>query len=241
MKISDFNILILVFLMSGVMCLFSNSEVHAQNNARREFKFHQENIRSKKRNNDLQKARRAKGQSKNINNENLKIIFSNGNSSTSENDEITVKLRTNNIQLIYDWYGVSLFNYSGSNFVNDKLQKEFKVNEVLLLLGFGETLNFNFGISIYSEGKATQIEQSFENKKYKVQSKDVKIERGFGSSISLNLKIKTFLVSVTRNANKFKFKDYTCNEESCENENIDLVNDYGSTTNSFLIGFGYNF
>ena len=231
----------LVFLMSGVMCLFSNEDVYAQNNAKREFKFHQENIRTKKRNNDLQKARRAKGQSKNINNENLKIILSNGNSSTSENDEIIVKLRTNNIQLIYDWYGVSLFNYSGSNFVNDKLQKEFKVNEVLLLLGFGETLNFNFGISIYSEGTAIQIEESVESKKYNVQSKDVKIERGFGSSISLNLKIKTFLISVTRNANKFKFKDYTCNEESCMNENIDLVNDYGSTTNSFLIGFGYNF
>ena len=101
--------------------------------------------------------------------------------------------------------------------------------------------NFNFGISIYSEGTATQIEESFENKKYNAQSKDVKIERGFGSSISLNLKIKKFLISVTRNANKFKFKDYTCNEESCMNENIDLVNDYGSTTNSFLIGFGYNF
>ena len=241
MKLPSLLISILVFLMSGVMCLFSNEDVYAQNNAKREFKFHQENIRSKKRNNDLQKARRAKGQSKNINNENLKIIFSNGNSSTSENDEITVKLRTNNIQLIYDWYGVSLFNYSGSNFVNDKLQKEFKVNEVLLLLGFGETLNFNFGISIYSEGTATQIEESFENKKYKVQSKDVKIERGFGSSISLNLKIKKFLISVTRNANKFKFKNYTCKEENCKHETMALVNDYGSTTNSFLIGFGYNF
>ena len=49
--------------MSGVMCLFSYSEVHAQNNARREFKFHQENIRSKKRNNDLQKARQGKKKS----------------------------------------------------------------------------------------------------------------------------------------------------------------------------------
>ena len=111
MKLPSLLILMLVFLMSGVMCLFSTLDVYAQNNAKREFKFHQENIRTKKRNNDLQKARRAKGQSKNIDNENLKIIFSNGNSSTSENDEITVKLRTNNIQLIYDWYGVSLFNY----------------------------------------------------------------------------------------------------------------------------------
>ena len=70
------------------MCFFTSSEVYAQNNARREFKFHQENVRSKKINNDLQRARRAKGQSNNINDENLKIIFSNGNSLTSENDEI---------------------------------------------------------------------------------------------------------------------------------------------------------
>ena len=49
------------------MCLFSSSQVHAQNNARREFKFHQENIRAKKRNNDLQKARRGKSKiSKNM-------------------------------------------------------------------------------------------------------------------------------------------------------------------------------
>ena len=57
MKILNFTISVLVFLISGVMCLFLTSEVHAQNNARREFKFHQENIRAKKRNNDLQKAR----------------------------------------------------------------------------------------------------------------------------------------------------------------------------------------
>ena len=60
MKFKSLLISILVFLMSGVMCLFSNSEVFAQNNARREFKFYQENVRSKKRNNDLQKARREK-------------------------------------------------------------------------------------------------------------------------------------------------------------------------------------
>ena len=60
MKLTSLLISILVFLMSGVICLFLTSEVHAQNNARREFKFHQENIRTKKRNNDLQKTRRGK-------------------------------------------------------------------------------------------------------------------------------------------------------------------------------------
>ena len=61
----------LVFLMSGVMFLFSTLDVYAQNNAKREFKFHQENIRSKKRNNDLQKARRVKGRSNQKNGSNL--------------------------------------------------------------------------------------------------------------------------------------------------------------------------
>ena len=65
----------LVFLMSGVMCLFSNSEVFAQNNARREFKFHQENVRSKKRNNDLQKARRVKGRSNQKNGNKIRFRF----------------------------------------------------------------------------------------------------------------------------------------------------------------------
>ena len=71
MKLKSLLISILVFLMNGVMCLFSNSEIHAQNNARREFKFHQENIRSKKKNNDLQKARRGK---ENFNKENGNIF-----------------------------------------------------------------------------------------------------------------------------------------------------------------------
>ena len=61
MKITPLLISMLIFLISGVMCLFSTQDVYAQNNARREFKFHQENIRAKKRNNDLQKARKAKG------------------------------------------------------------------------------------------------------------------------------------------------------------------------------------
>ena len=60
MKLKSLLISILVFLMSVVMCLFSTSDVHAQNNAKREFKFHQENIRSKKRNNDLQKISKKK-------------------------------------------------------------------------------------------------------------------------------------------------------------------------------------
>ncbi len=35
--------------MSGVIYLFSDTDIYAQNNARREFKFYQEDIRSKKK------------------------------------------------------------------------------------------------------------------------------------------------------------------------------------------------
>ena len=55
----------LVFLMSGVMCLFSNSEVFAQvpQTKRSDQDSFLKNTRAKKRNNDLQKARRVKGRS----------------------------------------------------------------------------------------------------------------------------------------------------------------------------------
>ena len=48
----------LVFLMSGVMCLFTNQDVHAQvpQTKRSEQDSFLKNIRAKKRNNDLQKA-----------------------------------------------------------------------------------------------------------------------------------------------------------------------------------------
>ena len=65
MKLTSLLISILVFLMSGVMCLFSNSEVFAQvpQTKRGDQDSFLKNIRAKKRNNDLQKARQTKGKS----------------------------------------------------------------------------------------------------------------------------------------------------------------------------------
>ena len=60
MKFKSLLISILVFLMSGVMCLFSNSEVFAQvpQTKRSEQDSFLKNIRAKKRNNDLQNSNR---------------------------------------------------------------------------------------------------------------------------------------------------------------------------------------
>ncbi len=59
----------LVFLMSGVMCLFSTHDAHAQvpQTKRSEQDSFLKNIRTKKRNNDLQKARQQKGKSNSSN------------------------------------------------------------------------------------------------------------------------------------------------------------------------------
>ena len=56
MKLTPLLISILVFLMSGVMCLFSTQDVHAQvpQTKRSEQDSFLKNIRAKIRNNDLQ-------------------------------------------------------------------------------------------------------------------------------------------------------------------------------------------
>ena len=65
MKLTPLLISILFIFMSGLMCLFTNQDVHAQvpQTKRSEQDSFLKNIRAKKRNNDLQKARQTKGKS----------------------------------------------------------------------------------------------------------------------------------------------------------------------------------
>ena len=62
MKHRHLFISVVIFLMSGVMCLFSTQDVHAQvpQTKRSEQDSFLKNIRAKKRNNDFQKARQQK-------------------------------------------------------------------------------------------------------------------------------------------------------------------------------------
>ena len=80
MKLTSLLILILVFLMSGVMFLFSNSEVFAQvpQTKRGDQDSFLKNIRAKKRNNDLQKARRGKENSNKENGHIFRVRYTSG-------------------------------------------------------------------------------------------------------------------------------------------------------------------
>ena len=91
MKLTSLLISILVFLMSGVMCLFSTQDVHAQvpQTKRSEQDSFLKNIRAKKRNNDLQKARRGK---ENFNKENANIFrvrYTSGSNDTTSKPTIS--------------------------------------------------------------------------------------------------------------------------------------------------------
>ena len=78
----------LVFLMSGVMCLFSNSEVFAQvpQTKRGDQDSFLKNIRAKKRNNDLQRARQQKGKSVSSNEWNIRIRHQSGKYNAEEGE-----------------------------------------------------------------------------------------------------------------------------------------------------------
>ena len=65
-----------IYSMGGVIYLFSDTDIYAQNNARREFKFYQENIRSKKKNYELQKLReKIKELNKSENKFRIRVLF----------------------------------------------------------------------------------------------------------------------------------------------------------------------
>ena len=76
MKFASFPIIMLIFSMGGVIYLFSDTDIYAQNNARKEFKIYQENIRSKKKNNELQKLRnKNKRTNKSENKFRIRVLF----------------------------------------------------------------------------------------------------------------------------------------------------------------------
>ena len=78
-----------IYSMGGVIYLFSDTDIYAQNNARREFKFYQENIRSKKKNNELQKARKRKNRNnKSENKFRIRVLFQFQDQNESEIDGI---------------------------------------------------------------------------------------------------------------------------------------------------------
>ena len=252
MKFKSLLISILVFLMSGVMCLFSNSEVFAQvpQTKRGDQDSFLKNIRSKKRNNDLQKARKAKGRSSKSNKErNLSIIFNSGYSNFDStphrlfSETIFIKTKVNNLQLIYKWFGLGLNQYLGNKYTGDTLDKEFKINGYQLLLNVGDPLSITLGRNFYTNGIARRIESGTDNQKYFIKSEDIETEDPglLFNSITLNINFKFLVFSVSHNYTSFYFKKYKCDDAFCEDTDPSSFDDQSYPTETNLVGIGFKF
>ena len=171
MKLTPLLISMLILLMSGVMCLFSTSEVHAQvpQTKRSEQNSFLKNIRAKKRNNDLQKARRAKERSGKSNNNKLRFRFITGE---TKKDELKGKIgeeynKINSLNIFYNSIGIGLTNYKNEgckgnadsgeftyceNTLTNKPYQVGEVNVISILYNFGNNLFFTVGGDLYASG-----------------------------------------------------------------------------------------
>ena len=107
MKLTSLLISILVYLMSGVVCLLSIQDVHAQvpQTKRSEQDSFLKNIRAKKRNNDLQKARRGKSKIS-INKIRIRYTSGEGNGEGYAFPEWKNYAKTKSIAILYNSFGI---------------------------------------------------------------------------------------------------------------------------------------
>ena len=219
MKLTPLLISILVLLMSGVMCLLSNSEVHAQNNARREFKFHQENVRSKKRNNDLQKARRGKSKiSKNM----IRVRYTSGegNGEGYAFPEWKNYAKTKSIAILYNSFGIGLnsheisgckeVDYESYKTCNNTLTKKpfylGNVNSLSYLYNIGDSIFLTFKGHFIASGEVNKLD---EDEGYEIRLTEINSHYDilpFIHSIQFGIKISNLEIIIEKDYSEYYFK-----------------------------------
>ena len=176
MKITSLLISILVFLISGVMVLFSTSEVFAQvpQTKRSEQDSFLKNIRAKKRNNDLQKSRQGNNRSKYM--KNLKPrrlrFFLDKKENVRTSPQLEGIEETNNFSFYYIFqnYGIGYSEYNFKGFWKDWNFSEVgevfvphesgEVKSINLYYTFGNKLSLTLGYPLYAEGNAVVGDES---------------------------------------------------------------------------------
>ena len=251
MKLTPLLISVLVFLMSGVMCLFSNSEVHAQNNARREFKFHQENIRSKKRNNDLQKARQGKKKSNEKNSNKIRLRFLNGSNNHSRTSPLmdgSSEISVGTVSLIYGKWGISKSTIHFKGYWHEtngtKIpHEELNVNTYDLNYIFGSDLTLSLGFIFFAEGDAIVHETNGSNFKPKTTQPSFEGHL-FGplSSIYLGYKIGFLELIIGINDSYIGYNGFVCSDNNCVSPDSQKGLEWGTYPNeTIMAGIGLVF
>ena len=251
MKLTSLLISILVFLMSGVMCLFSNEDVYAQNNAKREFKFHQENIRSKKRNNDLQKARQGKKKSNEKNSNKIRLRFLNGSNNHSRTSPLmddSSEISVGTVSLIYGKWGISKSTIHFKGYWHEingtKIpHEEINVNTYDLNYIFGSDLTLSLGFLFFAEGNAIIYDSNGSYFKPK-DSKPSYEGNLFGplSSIYFGYKIGFLEIVIGINDSYVGYDGFVCGDDNCVRPDSQKDLKWGTGPNeTTMIGIGIAF
>ena len=252
MKLTSLLISILVFLMSGVVCLLSIQDVYAQvpQTKRSEQDSFLKNIRAKKRNNDLQKARRAKGRSNQKKSNKFRfrsLTYYEKPDEDGEEDGYAYEriggARYFSVEFIYNNIGISK-SYYGKYFEKKYPERQtnnwgerYRLDSINISYLFGDEFTLAFGTSVYLfKGYAEKWNWNDDGSKFVHSSENVS---GNISFIALGLQIG-FLEFVLdlRNVGDVKFEDFKCSQGNCgnskkyEEEPITL-----STTLNFGLGF----
>ena len=244
MKITSLLISILVFLMSGVMCLFSTSEVFAEvpQTKRSEQDSFLKNIRAKKRNNDLQKARQQKINLDSSDDWKIRIRHQSGkyneeegeNRSDYKKDVTDVKIWT----LIIGKIGFSNLKqdyYSIRDVLNNSELIAFNktnLESTILSYTFGNNITLTIGTTIENKGNISIGEKSVINDEHFNVHNSTKISNQYGSFISyidtitIGFELYGFEFLIGTGKQDFEFKDLECDggDINCDKSAYEVYN-----------------
>ena len=248
MKLTHLFISMLVFLMSGVMCLFTNQDVHAQvpQTKRSEQDSFLKNIRAKKRNNELQKARQGRGKSHENNKPEFRIRYLNGTSenNVSDDPEYVQKAIIKSLNIIYKSIGIGVNRIDTTSFYKNRLTEESNFINYNILFSFGEILNFTIGRSFYDTAEIYKKHTLKDGREVDIKSNNINNYENHYlglNTLSLSYTINFVEFIFSYNASWITFKDYECPANDCEREELSKEDFGGSVVEAFLFGLGIVF
>ena len=249
MKLTPLLISILVFLMSGVNFLFSTQDVHAQvpQTKRSEQDSFLKNIRAKKRNNDMQKARQGRGKSNENNKSKFRIRYLNGTSenNVSDDPEDVQKAIIKSLNIIYKSFGIGVNKTDTIRFHKNRLSEESNFINYNILFSFGEILNFTIGRSFYNTAEIYKKHTLNDGREVEIKSNNIRNYENFYlgliNTLSLSYKINFVEFLFSYNASWITFKDYECPANDCEREELSEVDFGGPVVEAYLFGLGIVF
>ena len=253
MKFASFPIIIFIYSMGGVIYLFSDTDIYAQNNARREFKFYQENIRSKKKNNELQKLiKKNKRIKKSENKFRIRVLFLYQNESEIDGIKEGYYYKENDypayfsLEIIYNNFGISKSTYKRFyEFYYPERElfyqwyEKYSLDSINISYMFGEDLTFTIGRSIrLVNGDAEKWNWNEDGSGYVHSSTNYS---GHINFITLGYRISIFEILMDlRDVSDVRFDNFECSSGNCGDHEM-FRKEPIKLKNTLNFGFGFVF